>query len=378
MYWLKFKALSPFPHSRCLTQSPPSGALPPNMGVKSNRPVKIALKKVHYVYYKHLNKMNRTSYFNYIDEKLHVLARRIETRGKLNMLDIHLHSENFYLHFFHLLYGYQLENLNSTLQNVEAIDLIDHSNKIIIQVSATNTKQKVESALKKQILKKYSNYSFKFISISKDASELRKKTFTSPNSLTFNPSSDIYDITSILSEISNKKAEDIKIIYNFIRCELGGEIDIIKLDSNLASIINILSKEKWDNANKTEVISSFEIERKITHNDLNDSKEIINEYCQFYGKVDQKYSEFDKMGANKSNSVLASIKREYLNLKRSSNADDVFLSVIEKIKDKVQKSANFVEIPIDELELCIDILVVDAFIRCKIFENPKNYNHATS
>ena len=77
-----------------------------------------------------------------------------------------MHSENFYLHFFNLLFGYKLENLNTFLQNVEAIDLIDHTNKIVIQVSATNTKQKVESTLEKEIIKTYSAYTFKFISIS--------------------------------------------------------------------------------------------------------------------------------------------------------------------------------------------------------------------
>ncbi len=322
--------------------------------------------------------MNRTLYFNYIDEKLHVLARRIETKGKLNMLDIHLHSENFYLYFFNLLYGFDLENLNSKLQNVEAIDLIDHKNKIIIQVSATCTKQKVESALEKPILKNYKTYSFKFISISKDATELRKKTFNNPESLVFNPISDIYDISSVLNDISSKKAEEQNEIYKFIKDELGGEVDVVKLDSNLASVINILSKEKWDSANKIEAVNSFEIERKITHNDLKDTKGLIDEYCHFYGKVDQKYSEFDSMGVNKSNSVLATIKREYLKLKSSGTADFIFLSVIDKIKNKVLESTNFVEIPIDELELCIDILVVDAFIRCKIFENPQNYNYATS
>lgn len=322
--------------------------------------------------------MNRNSYFDYIDEKLHVLAQRIETKGQLNMLDIHLHSEDFYLHFFNLLYGFQLENLNSKLHNVEAIDLIDHTNKIIIQVSATCTKQKIESVLGKPILKKHKDYRFKFISISKDASELRKKTFNNPESLAFNPTSDIYDIVSVLNDIKKRKAVKIKEIYNFIREELGGEIDVVKLDSNLAYIINILSKEKWDDANKSETVIRFEIERKITHNDLKNSKGLIDEYCKFYGKVDQKYTEFDTMGANKSNSVLATIKREYINLKNKGNADFVFLAVIEKIKNKVLESANFVDIPIDELELCIDILVVDAFIRCKIFENPQNYNYATS
>lgn len=336
------------------------------------------MKKNKYICKKQLEKMNRNPYFDYIDEKLHVLARRIETRGKLNMLDLHLHSENFYLHFFNILYGFKLENLNSKLQNVEAIDLIDHTNKIVIQVSATCTKQKIESALSKQILNNYTNYSFKFISISKDASELRKKLFNNPYSLTFVPNTNIHDITSLLNEILSKKATEIKIIYNFIKDELGGEVDIVKLDSNLASVINILSKEKWDETNESDLVNSFEIERKITHNELNDSKEIIDEYCVFYKKVDEKYSEFDTSGVNKSSSVLRSIRKEYRNLKNSGTPDFIFQTVIEKIKEKVLESPNFEEIPIDELELCVDILVVDAFIRCKIFENPQNYNYATS
>ena len=56
--------------------------------------------------------MNRTEYYNYIDEKLHTLALRIDTNGKLNMLHLHMHSESFYLHLLNLLYGYKLENLN--------------------------------------------------------------------------------------------------------------------------------------------------------------------------------------------------------------------------------------------------------------------------
>lgn len=322
--------------------------------------------------------MNRNPYFNYIDEKLHVLARRIETRGKLNMLDLHLHSENFYLHLLNLLYGYSLENLNAKLQNVEAIDLIDHTNKIVVQVSATCTKQKIESALSKKLLNNYKGYSFKFISISKDASDLRKKTFKNPFSLAFVPTTDIVDITSMLNTTLSKKAVEIKEVYRFIKEELGGEVDVVKLDSNLASVINILSKEKWDETNESESVNSFEIERKITHNDLKDSKDIIYEYCVFYKKVDEKYSEFDTSGVNKSTSVLRSIRKEYRNLKNSGTADFVFQEVIEKIKEKVLESPNFEEIPIDELELCIDILVVDAFIRCKIFENPQNYNYASS
>lgn len=44
--------------------------------------------------------MNRSNYFNYIEEKLGVLAYRINLRGKLNILDLNIHSETFFLDFF--------------------------------------------------------------------------------------------------------------------------------------------------------------------------------------------------------------------------------------------------------------------------------------
>lgn len=322
--------------------------------------------------------MNRSKYFEYIDEKIHTLAHRIQTKGKLNILNLHLHSENFYLHFFNLLYGYELINLNSSAQNVEAIDLIDYKNKIIFQVSATCTKQKIESTLSKDIFKKYNDYSFKFISISIDATDLRTKTFSNPHSVSFDPKKDIFDIKTILNYILAENIKSQRELYEFIKDELGGEIDIVKLDSNLATIINILSLEKWDDTHINDNSNSFEIERKIQFNELDDAREVIEEFCIYYKKVDEKYTEFDLLGANKSNSVLNSIKKEYRKLKKTENKDDIFFNTIENIKNKVLISNNLNNIPIDEIELCIDILVVDAFIRCKIFENPKDYKYVTT
>ena len=323
--------------------------------------------------------MNRTEYYNYIDEKLHTLAYRITTNGKLNMLHLHMHSESFYLHFFNLLYDYNLVNLNKSIQNVEAIDLIDFDKKIVIQVSSTSTKQKIESSLDKDLIKEYSkDYSFKFISIAKDSKNLSNKIYKNPHNISFNPSCDIYDITSILNTILLADIDKQKKIYQFIKKELGSEIDPIKLESNLATVINILAKENWDEANEYDSPNPFEIEKKITFNELNSARDIIEEYSTYYGKVDKKYSELDSLGHNKSNSVLASIKRKYRKLRNKQNGDEVFEAIIEKVQEEILQSNNYVNIPIDELELCIDILVVDAFIRCKIFENPKGYNYVAT
>lgn len=322
--------------------------------------------------------MNRPDYFNVIEERLNLLALRIISRGKLNILDYHGHSENFYQYFLNQIYGWTVTNENDNKQNVEAIDLIDHTNKFVIQVSSTASKQKIESSLSKDSIKTYTGYTFKFISIARDADDLRKDTFKNPHGISFTPSTDIIDKNSILSKIRGLHIDDQERIYKFVKKELVVEIDPMKLESNLAAVINILSKEDWDKTEPVAEISSFEIDRKISHNNLNATKAIIDDYMVHYGRVDKIYTEFDSQGSNKSKSVLSTIRQEYAKAKSSLTDDQLFFEVISKVEGKILNSSNYTAIPFDELELCINILVVDAFIRCKIFENPDNYNYATT
>ncbi|KAA6331375.1 hypothetical protein EZS27_020008 [termite gut metagenome] len=322
--------------------------------------------------------MNRANYFSVIEEKINVLATRINKRGKLNILDLHQHSESFYQYFLNILYCWNLTNANEIKQNIEAIDLIDNTNLLLIQVSATSTKQKIESSLSKDIIKTHKNYTFKFVSISNDAKELRDKSFENPHKINFNPADDIIDTNSILLHIKGLDIDSLKKVYDFIKKELGTGLDIVKFETNLASVINILSKDDLNKNDITSEINSFQIDRKISYNNLNAAKDIIEDYRIHYGRIDKIYSEFDSFGSNKSSSVLSTIRQEYLRLKSSFSDDELFFNVIEKIIEKVMESSNYEIIPLDELELCVNILVVDAFIRCKIFENPKNYNHATT
>lgn len=321
--------------------------------------------------------MNRPFYFNYIEEKLAVLAYRIDLRSKLNILDMHLHSEDFYLHFLNNVFGWGLENVNAFAPNTEAIDLIDKREKILVQVSATATKQKIESALSKDSLSGYKEHTFKFVSISKDASHLRGDQFSNPHKLTFVPKSDVLDIASILKIIKSLSIDKQRIIYDFIKQELGEQVSSEKIETNLATIINILSKEDWNQGAAGFQVKAFEVERKIDFNKLSVAKTIIEDYVVHHTRVDRIYSEFTKLGANKSLSVLNAIRTAYLLNKSAISGDDLFFKVIDAVIDTVQGSKNYQSIPLEELALCVNILVVDAFIRCKIFENPEMYEYKT-
>ncbi|MBN1830257.1 MAG: SMEK domain-containing protein [Deltaproteobacteria bacterium] len=321
--------------------------------------------------------MNRSKYFNFIEEKLSFLAYRIEIRGSLNLLDLNLHSENFYLHFFNLLFGWELVNLNTVKENIAGIDLVDTTNNVVVQVSSLATFHKIESSLNKE-LSDYQGYSFKFISISKNAKHLRTKTYTNPHNLIFSPQQDIWDIEYLLGFIRGLDIGRLQEVYEFIKKEIKDEIDPRKVESNLTKIIIILAKEDWSQRKSDFEINDFDIEAKISYNQLNRAKILIDDYKYHHHRIEKIYSEFDKQGVNKSISILDGIRSEYIALEPMNSPDQCFFSIINKVTNKVLKSTDHLPMPKEELDLCVRILVVDAFIRCKIFKNPMENNNAHS
>ena len=325
------------------------------------------------------NIVNRSGYFDYIEDKLNTLSYRIKNRGRINLLDLNIYSETFFAELMNRLLRYDLKNINIIKQNTEGIDLVDEKNKVIAQVSATCSKQKIENSLAKSILEVYSGFAFKFIAISGDADKLRTQTFANPHGVSFLPTSDIYDIKSLLNLVLNMEIKEQRGLYEFIKDELGNSVDLVKMDSNLASIINILSQEDLTGIIDSPEINSFEIMRKIEFNDLLSVQPTIDDYKIFYSRLDEKYKEYDKQGDNISLSVLAVIRKQYVKLLGENlEPNELFYHIIDDLIELIIKSKNYVEIPYEELEMCVSILVVDAFIRCKVFKNPEGYNYVTT
>ena len=50
---------------------------------------------------------------------------------------------------------------------------------------------------------------------------------------------------------------------------------------------------------------------------------------------------------------------------------------MEELKEKILKN-NLENITEELLMFCIQIIVTDAFVRCKIFENPEGYKYVAS
>lgn len=322
--------------------------------------------------------MNSSTYFDYIEDKINHLATRIVSRGRLNILNLNLHSESFYARFVNELYGWNLSNANEDNQNIEAIDLIDDENKLIIQVSSTATKDKIERSLSKPLILSKKGYTFKFISIARYADSLMGKTYKNPHNCTFDSNSDILDKHKILKKIFGCGIDEQRKLYELIEKELGQPEEKAKLESSIAELINVLSADSLQPDSPSMNVDPFQIEDKISFNNLSASKSIIQECSIYSPKVDKKYEVFDKEGVNKSLSVLRTITRVYVNERvKGGSSDTIFLNTIDEVVKLAKNSANFTPINFELLQTTAEIIVVDAFLRCRIFENP-NQSYASA
>lgn len=134
------------------------------------------------------------------------LNTKIEELGKINILNNHIYSEYFFRDLLNIVYGYSLENHNKKQKNAPAFDLIDNTNKIIIQVTATCKKQKIEDTLKKEYLtnKMEEGYRLKFIFIGNQNNNIKNKNFSNPHNILFDIKKDIILTQDLCEEFLDK------------------------------------------------------------------------------------------------------------------------------------------------------------------------------
>lgn len=312
--------------------------------------------------------LQRQTYINDIVNRLSGLASCVELRGLLNLLDLHVISEDFYVGLLNLVYGWNLRNANSSQQNAPGIDLVDDSNHILVQVTGSCTKRKIDHSLE-EISEKYIGYHFYFVPIVLDAKKQREYEYAPPHEVVFNPKTDILDIHFIANKIKGMPdIADIDTIAIFIKNNIQNDVpDTTQLTSGLNYIISQLAE---DDLNECDFdMTEFEIEAKIKFNNLSIyAKDAIDQYKIFYINVQEIYSEYARQGKNKSMAVLQKLHRIYVSLKSQASGDALFIAIKNEIINQIGNKNN--NLSQELLEMCVEMLMVHAFMECKIFEKP--------
>ena len=318
-----------------------------------------------------INIMNNEIYIHRIIDRLSSFAYSVIIYNSISLYDKNIFAEPFFKEFLNKLLGLNLVNLNVLEKNYAGVDLYDDSNNIIVQVTATATKDKIQHSLNTLDEKQFKGCRFIFLSIARDSEHLKDKQYIIPNGISFNPKNDILDISTI-----NKKLMDVPI-------RILEDLDSLtskyfdkdipeRRTAGLSRIINLLSASTLKNDSNNSNKQDFEISDKIKKNNLCDLQENILELYKG-NDVSKIYENYDKEGINKSRAVLHSINRVYLKLKDNFYGKDLFYAISEELYKSLQGDEELNKFNQEDIRYYIEIILADAFMRCKIFENPKTF-----
>ena len=157
------------------------------------------------------------------------------------------------------------------------------------------------------------------------------------------------------------------------------------LNSNtslLRTAINQISEANFDDiaGQDVETYDAFNIEDKIKHNAIKRNKALIDDYKVFYSKISALYAELESQGSFKKEKLLRNIKKIYLRTKGKYVADssepmklirDNADNIIEDIEDSLISSCvTGPGCSEEDISFGITVILIDAFMRCKILEEP--------
>ncbi len=149
----------------------------------------------------------------------------------------------------------------------------------------------------------------------------------------------------------------------------------------LLLVVNALASLDFCDVEPKVITVAFSPADKIRYNELKGTVPLIEEYKVYHAKINALYDELDAAGSIRKARVLDAVRAVYLKVKGQhvlgnsereleivrQNSDTIFNEVFEELYKSIEGTSEWKE----DVEYGLRIILVDAFIRCKIMEEPR-------
>jgi hypothetical protein len=149
--------------------------------------------------------------------------------------------------------------------------------------------------------------------------------------------------------------------------------------SMLKNTINAISNLSLEDISESEELNVYNPKRKLNYNSVKTNYSLIQDYKVYQGKINSLYDELERQGSIKKEKLLSNVNQIYAKIKGGYvldsenpleiirlNADNILEDVFDELYGQLENS-NFFE---EDIILGVRLILVDAFIRCKILEEP--------
>jgi len=153
--------------------------------------------------------------------------------------------------------------------------------------------------------------------------------------------------------------------------------------SLLGMVITAIADADIENATEPvpQNLNPYSIADKIAYNDVQRNRVLIDEYKLFHRKLNALYQALELEASFKKEKLLRNIHRIYLAVKGryvGGESDELPLvranadSIIEDVQDELLEMAKRnVQCASEDTAFGVAVIMVDAFVRCKILERPR-------
>lgn len=283
---------------------------------------------------------------------------------------IHRVAENVFRDLLNVIYRQaDFVNANLSLPNAPGFDLVSHKNRILVQVTTENTKDKIISTVEQCDVNTYKGYRLIILIIVEKKVSIRK--FSRKNAFVeFNLKEDVWDMRAFARRTGDLSIDDMEKVKRILDKCIGFSAPMDENESALEQIIQIFAREDADSDENDCVVDTFEIDCKININNLNMRYSLILDRCGSSSVVSRVYDRYEQEGVNKRKSVISTIRREYLMLADSLSGADLYDKLLDNLVNRISYATSLMGIKKEDALRYCELLMVDAFVKCKIFKKP--------
>ncbi|MDI1298386.1 ABC-three component system protein [Methylotenera sp.] len=150
--------------------------------------------------------------------------------------------------------------------------------------------------------------------------------------------------------------------------------------SLLIKAINVIATSDFEEVDEKGDTEAFDIRHKIEHNQVKRMRPMLEEYKVYFRKINPLYAELELQGSFTKEKLLRNIKQIYLREKGKYlsgyddemtavriHADDIFEGVEVQLHELAEKHGRSIS---EDLSFGISVIMTDAFMKCKILEEP--------
>ena len=303
-----------------------------------------------------------------IENALTSLQERLEIRVAGNLTDPHIYAEAIMTSVLNPTLGLDLKSANISSPNAPAIDLVDVLDKTIVQVSTDSSREKIQSSLNKGKLAKYTGYHLMFMFLVPRHPRYQNKPFDNPYNVSFDVTKDVLDLNELMVRVRALPIPRLEAVHDILMREIHFDrANPSKLMRGLSDIVRALMTANPEERKNQQPIA-FRIEEKIQKNGLARSKRDIQELSALTYPLESIYDEYEREGIGRSRSVFRHL--QMVRKEEDLSPDETYDAIIHNVVEELCVDGRLSDYTYEDVEFYVAVVVVDAFMRCKIFDGP--------